>query len=733
MAREIVSGNLNTHGNAGQFETDRSTWGFGDSVSTVTRSSLQQTAGLYSAHAVKNKELTLTHVLNGGSFTAQPDKKYLAKAKVRTPIGAPIAADGVKLTFAPAGFTIFSSTIIDQIDKTVLEAKDAWVEIEIALHYTGLFQGTVLLYVHTDVPATENGQLFVDQFEIYEYVDVVDPVPECTLQIDEAATVVTNETAPGANDGSITVAITGGSGTIEYSKDDGTTWQTSNQFTGLASGSYNVKVREQSNTSCVDAAVFTINSTDPTFDFTLNVTHESVAGASDGAIEATVTGTGGPFQFSKDGGTTWQLSNIFSGLVPGTYYITVKNSDGTQQVTKSAVVNAGEVDIEKVWHSKNRIILEKLAASNWESLANYRLYNDVRVEDVAGSGVFSSKLKVDLHPDGVGKVVFYIAEAFRDVFAFTTPEVNETDIVRLTDRIKRFKNFSGSLQDQEVTPVSLTESLPSLVLWGGLSKEKFPVIDYFTSYLSTHNKFLTWSPLQKYVDRTQEDYLNFFVYGFYTSLKLRIKAYFDDATDQTSTVATITGVKRYELYQIPAGPTNSGATNVNAAKTLVKYELSLLDQADAVITEVRTYHVVRYKNPLTRHFMFLNSLGTFEVLRFTGQAIENTSFQREILQRFLPHNYDPLDGEFAANEVMSQKRNSYSSGFIKGALATQWHEYMEDFLLSPRIYLATDGQRLPVVITGGDLTREDQNHERYFRFEAKPAYDNVSFTPANVK
>lgn len=733
MAREIISGNLNTLGNAGQFETDRSTWGFGDSVSTVTRTSLFKTAGLYGASVVKNKELALTHVLNGGSFTAHPDKRYIVRAKVFTPAGTPIAGDAVAITFAPAGHSFPSTTILDQVDKTVLEAKADWVDIEIALHFTGLFQSTLLVYIHTGVPANNNGQLYVDQFEIYEYVDVADPVPTCTLQIDEAATVVTNETSSTANDGSIAVAITGGSGTIEYSKDDGVTWQTSNQFTGLDSGSYNVKVREQSNTACVDAAVFTVNSTAPTFDFTLAVTHESVAGASDGVIEATVTGTGGPFQFSKNGGTSWQTSNIFSGLAPGTYYITVKNSDGSQQVTKSAVVTAGAIDIEKVWHSRNPVILEKVAAAGWESLANYRLYADVRVEDTAGSGTFNSKLKVDLHPAADGKVVFYLAEAFRDVFAFTPPDVNESELVKLIDRIKRFKNFTGSLQDQEVTPGSLTESLPNLVLWGGLSKEKFPVIDYFTTYLSTHKKFLTWAPVQKYVDRTQEDYLNFFVYGFFSSLKLRIKAYFDDATDQTSTVATVTAVKRYEVYQIPAGPTNSGATNVNPAKNLVKYELSLLDQTDVVISEVRTYHVVRYKNPLTRHFMFLNSLGAFEVLRFTGQAVEGTTFQREMLQKFLPHNYDPLDGEFAINEVISQKRNSYSSGFIKGQMATQWHEYMEDFLLSPRIYLVTNGQRLPVVITGGDLTREDQNHERFFRFEAKPAYDNVSFTPSDIE
>lgn len=743
MAVNIISGNLNTYGDAGRFEADRSTWGFSNPPGKeITRTALQKYAGSYAARVRQTGASADPTIGVACSFPAPSGsvgKKFLCRAKVHVPTISvdfipPLAADAEVISIKQVDGPYFTWDPAYKVTKTILQGKNTWVEVSgIASIIQDYFLGRHIFPIEVSGTHVDEGGIFVDAFEVFEVTITADPVPSCTLQIDEAATVVTNETSSTANDGSITVAKTGGSGTIEYSKDNGATWQTSNQFLGLDSGSYNVKIREQSNTSCVDSAVFTVNSTAPSFDFTLGVTHESIAGASDGVIEVTVTGTGGPFQFSKNGGTTWQTSNIFSALVPGTYYITVKNNAGTQQITKSTVVNAGAVDIEKVWHSKNPVILEKLAASNWASLTNYRLYNDVRVEDAAGSGVFNSKLKVDLHPDSTGKVVFYLGEAFRDAFTFTTPKVNETSIIKLTDRIKRFKNFHGSLQNQEVTPAALTESLPNLVLWGGLSKQKFPLVSFFTTYLSTHKKFLTWAPVQKYVDRNQEDYLNFFVYGFFTSLKLQIKAYFDDSTSQTSTITTITGVKRYELYQIPAGPTNSGATTINPAKNLVKYELSILDGGNVLISETRTYHVVRYKNPLTRHFIFLNSLGSFEVLRFTGQAVESTAFNRDIMQKFLPHNYDPLGGEFTVNEVTGQKRNSYSSGFMKGQLAAQWHEYMEDFLLSPRIYLVTDGQRLPVVITAGDLSREDQNHERYFRFEAKPAYDNVSYTPSDVK
>jgi|ERR1044072_2028091 hypothetical protein len=55
------------------------------------------------------------------------------------------------------------------------------------------------------------------------------------------------------DDGAITISATGDVGEIfelEYSIDDGATWQSSNEFTGLADGDYNVIVRYVDFTNC---------------------------------------------------------------------------------------------------------------------------------------------------------------------------------------------------------------------------------------------------------------------------------------------------------------------------------------------------------------------------------------------------------------------------------------------------------------------------------------------------
>ncbi|MCI0692975.1 SprB repeat-containing protein, partial [candidate division KSB1 bacterium] len=78
-------------------------------------------------------------------------------------------------------------------------------------------------------------------------------------------------------------------------------------------------------TVTVDAVAFTTSKTDVTCN-----------GANNGTITITTTSGTPPFMFSKDNGATFQASNVFTGLAPGTYNLVVKdanNCQATGQVT----------------------------------------------------------------------------------------------------------------------------------------------------------------------------------------------------------------------------------------------------------------------------------------------------------------------------------------------------------------------------------------------------------------
>lgn len=742
MAITIVSGNLNQFGNAGQFESDRSTWGFANSSYTVTRSSLQKATGLCSAHVVKSA--TSNSLILPCRYPSALGKRYFIKAKVRVPSSAPIAADAVKLTFKTSlDNLLLGGTVLGLVEKTVLQAKDTWVDVEAYIQHTSTLFPSLNETVHlrVDGSAILNGQVFVDQFEVYEYTGTPetegDPPPDGVVQF--ANNSFTTVMAPWEN------IVSGSAAPFEWLSGnsviaDGTVTNRyrSDYLSGITDnagpwppGDYVVEIIAENlsesglprHEEIVKLAGFSSLDASPTvISSGLSAPFDRVAGDQTRYLTFTLT------QYWLYLGFRFEQNGFGSGskLKMTVKSITVLEGPESGETEEPVVTDA-------IFLSKNPIILGASAQAGWEGLTNYRVYNEVRVEDVADSNVFNTKFQTDLYPASNGLVTFYLNEAFRDCFRFIPPELNESSIIRLTDRIKRFKNYQGELQDTDVIPGTLSPGEVNLVLFGGVDKYHYPGLKYLSEYLPTNKKFLTWAPIHKHVDRLQEDYLNFFVYSnTIGDLQLQIKAYFDDGTDETNITATIESVLYRGLYQIPAGPANSGVMSIDEEKNVVRYELTLLNQDDEAVSETRTYYIESVRHPLTRFFMFLNSLGSFEVLRFTGQSIDETEFSRDVVQRFLPHNYEALDGEFAINSTIMAVKKSYSSGHIKGRMAALWHEYMKEFMMSTRIYDVTNGDRKPVVISGGTHVREDQNYKRYIRFETKSAYDDTSFTPSEL-
>lgn len=732
----IIGTNKNSWGGEGRFEADRSSWGFANtSFFNFQRTSIYKTEGNFGGYgnliSIPGIYSTLNSFLANWSIGVA-GQKFLATAKVRVTSGANLLGSaGNKISIKKLNADL---TETELIATTFGDCTDTWVEIQTVFTIAdpGVWFHQIAIQLENDgggETLNSPGWLFVDEFYVYPAEEIADPA--CDLEIDVGSTVIVHESGPAAADGSIAVAVTGGTAPFEYSKNNGSTWQSSNLFAGLDNGIYQVKVREQADPACEASQSFSVNEGTIAFDFTTIVSNESITGAGDGQIEITVIGPGTPFTFSKDGGDSYQGSNIFSSLTPGIYTIAVKDTSGNV-VAKNVLVGSGQLLFEKIYFSKNPIPLTIGAQSGYGALTNYRGYDDVRVEDVADSGTYVSKMTQMIEPDSAGQLKFSLRQAFRGVLTATPPTSNEA-IKRLTDRIKFYRNFTGHLQDEQLTPSSLTIGNPFVVMLGGIDKLRFPTINYFTEYLPTNKKFLTWAPIDKEVQRLQEDYLNFWVYALaITTLKVIIKAYYDDDTNQTSTLST-TSVKYGQLYQIPAGPANSGVFTINPAKNLIKYELWLTDQTDSLISEVRTYRLAPFTHPLTRYFMFLNSLGAYEVLYFKGQAEITARVQKEIIQKHLSNDYSALQGEFESNNATLRDEGNYASGFFKGPLAAAWQEYMKDFLLSSRVYEIVGQSRKPVnVITDNFPFKIDQDYKHGVQFRTTDAYESDSYTPASI-
>ena len=159
------------------------------------------------------------------------------------------------------------------------------------------------------------------------------PAPEFTID-------TTNIDCSGQDNGSITVNLTNANGnSLQYSIDGGTTFVNSNVFTGLAPGSYDVVVQYSvgSSVCTTDPQTITITTTTAisgtatlSADYTCN---------GNGSITVTgVTGGTPPYSYSIDG-STFQASNIFTGLTAGTYTITIQDANSCTNVTNDITID----------------------------------------------------------------------------------------------------------------------------------------------------------------------------------------------------------------------------------------------------------------------------------------------------------------------------------------------------------------------------------------------------------
>ncbi|MBW4358858.1 SprB repeat-containing protein, partial [Flavobacterium taihuense] len=165
--------------------------------------------------------------------------------------------------------------------------------------------------------------------------------PKTTPTLTSAKTDIT---CNNANDGTITVTAANGFTTtytyaIKLSAAATYTTQTTNQFTGLAAGTYNIKVIDSK--GC-ESAVSNVTIVNPTVvGGTISATE--LACSSTGAIPAVVTVNGsggtGSYEYSFNGATSFSSDNTYSTYSSGTVTAYIKDKNGCQFGPLSIIIN----------------------------------------------------------------------------------------------------------------------------------------------------------------------------------------------------------------------------------------------------------------------------------------------------------------------------------------------------------------------------------------------------------
>jgi len=203
------------------------------------------------------------------------------------------------------------------------------------LNVTGVNGGTGPYQYSVDNGAFQSSNSFTGLFAGFHSVRVRDvngcigslnttiPLSAGALRISNISS--TNVTCFGYANGTISITSSGGQSPIAYSV-DGTTFQSSGNFTALGPATYNISARDGS--GCLVTSSQTITEpTDLVYDYTLAF-QVKCFGGQDGRIEQYASGGTPPYQYSIDGGATFQSSNIFDTLRYGYYTPYVRDANG---------------------------------------------------------------------------------------------------------------------------------------------------------------------------------------------------------------------------------------------------------------------------------------------------------------------------------------------------------------------------------------------------------------------
>lgn len=191
MAYVPIGDNLITDGDNGTFESNSASWGdLGDfEYRVVSRSNEQRYEGDYSCKVLSIEVSPETlyppyahKLIVLKSIQLEAGKRYIVKAKVRVDASNPAATDDVRVSIAPYNSSPFPSGH-GSINTKISECKTDWKDIVQVFSYSpGPTPGPISFWIglitksgsgspYGDI--IEDGIIYIDQVELYEYVEEV--------------------------------------------------------------------------------------------------------------------------------------------------------------------------------------------------------------------------------------------------------------------------------------------------------------------------------------------------------------------------------------------------------------------------------------------------------------------------------------------------------------------------------------------------------------------------------
>jgi gliding motility-associated-like protein len=269
----------------------------------------------------------------------------------------------------------------------------------------------------------------------------------------------------GRPDGQIVVHAFSPSGSIlQYSIDDGVTYQADSIFSGLLGASYVVRVVDENGCEgfYLDNPVVLEDIPGPQVT-QVNVTNET-DGLGNGAIEIVANGSTPVIYYSIDGGVTWQVNDgNFQNVLCGMYYVLIKDENGCDTSFTVEVQNIILTYLHAITgpggHCLGNTAMVPVNVDNFNAVADFHLKLSYNADNLQCEGftnvhpqladsltgwVDQGAGEINLAWNSPSPVTFTQTETMMDL-VFTTKNQGEGELVWYTQpSVSYFTNAAGN-------------------------------------------------------------------------------------------------------------------------------------------------------------------------------------------------------------------------------------------------------------------------------------------------
>jgi len=396
------------------------------------------------------------------------------------------------------------------------------------------------------------------------------------------------------------------------------------------------------------------------------------------------------------------------------FKITAKNKGADYTIQTSNIINSGYQDYE-------------LTAGVDEVLLPGELKIEVKVEIETsnGSGIKQEIGKQTAYlVDGIAQ--FDIQELVNTYLTYHIPTHSTT--LRATASHVMKKVYLTFYEKYNIPPAlySATAYEAYSALKAGWSYQDWPRVltankSYINAFYKPNKIFLTRQPRIKKVSTTQQDFLYFLCMGETETSRMKVEIFFSDGTTSIVYKNTFAPAGHRRVHCFPSGFSQLAIPLPSAVKYVTQYKVNIETLSAAMLSEVFVYKVDYDKYIEEKCFLFTNSDGGVDVVRFTGKNILQKDRIAEQVNYTSNYPYDHLIGQSAEINLSTQGRGQQFSGFI----TTEQKVWLEDFFLAERKFEISSFRFIPINIkTSSWKVTETQENLHTLEFEYTYAFED---------